>query len=109
MIRHMDGKNWQLIADLKDLPKQGAKSYTIGDRSIGIFRTFHNQIFAIHDQCPHKQGPLSEGLIHGKYVTCPLHDWTIDLQSGSCQSPDEGQVACYPLLIDGDEIWISLE
>ena len=56
----------------------------------------------IDDQCPHKGGPLSDGIVHGNAVTCPLHNWVFSLESGKAQGADEGTVRTYPLRnIDG--------
>ncbi|MFW7381538.1 MAG: nitrite reductase small subunit NirD [Oligoflexus sp.] len=108
-MKREDKKNWYLIGTIHDIPRQGAQLLQFGDRQLGIFRTYQDEFYAINAQCPHAGGPLTEGLIHGHYVSCPLHDWTINLKTGICQAPDEGQVSCYPLLIDGEDIWIALQ
>ena len=81
------------VCKLEDIPKLGARRYLCADgKTIAIFRTATDQVFALHDRCPHKGGPLSQGIVFGESVACPLHNWCIDLQSGSAAAPDEGAV-----------------
>ena len=64
--------------------------------TIAVFRTVDDQVFAIEDHCPHRGGPLSQGIVHGGCVTCPLHNWVIALETGEAQGADEGAVTTYP-------------
>ncbi len=67
-----------------------------------MFRTAEDQIFALEDRCPHRGGPLSQGIVHGAQVTCPLHNYVISLETGHAQAPDEGAVRTIPLsVVDG--------
>ena len=94
--------NWIDIGPLEDIPVRGARVIKTGVGCVALFRTHANEVYAIDDTCPHKQGPLSEGIVHGKAVTCPLHNWVISLETGMVQGPDEGSVATYPVrVIDG--------
>ena len=65
-------------------------------------------MFALRDSCPHKAGPLSQGIVHGNCVTCPLHDWVIDLRSGEATGPDEGATKTYPVSINDGRVYIDL-
>ncbi|MCT6837499.1 MAG: nitrite reductase small subunit NirD, partial [Bifidobacteriales bacterium] len=76
---------------------------------IAVFRTMEDQIFAIDDQCPHKGGPLSQGIVHGAAVTCPLHNWVISLETGKALGADEGSVKTIAIRLDGDRILALLE
>lgn len=81
------------ICRLEDIPKLGARRYCDGDRgTIAIFRTADDRVFALRDACPHKGGPLSQGIVFGESVACPLHNWCIDLASGRAAAPDVGSV-----------------
>jgi nitrite reductase (NADH) small subunit len=81
------------LCKLDDIPKLGARRYHHGDgKTIAVFRTATDKVFALHDRCPHKGGPLSQGIVFGESVACPLHNWCIDLKSGSATAPDEGSV-----------------
>ncbi|AZC17341.1 MULTISPECIES: nitrite reductase small subunit NirD [Pseudomonas] len=82
--------NWLDICALEDINILGSRIIKGPRGDIAIFRTSDDQVFALDDRCPHKGGPLSQGLIHGKRVACPLHNWQIDLQSGQAQAPDVG-------------------
>lgn len=93
---------WIDIADLSDIPKRGARVVKTDRGCIAIFRTDDDQVFAIDDRCPHKNGPLSEGIVHGTLVTCPLHNWVFDLNTGQAQGADQGQVASFAVkLVEG--------
>jgi len=79
------------ICALEDIPPLGARRVRRPDQQeIAIFRTESDQVFALLDRCPHKGGPLSQGIVFGTQVACPLHNWVINLDSGSAQAPDEG-------------------
>mgnify|MGYP004459759541 CR=1 FL=1 len=100
--------DWRLIGRLDDIPRQGARKVAAGDRIIAVFRTSDDRVFALEDKCPHRQGPLSEGIVHGDCVTCPLHNWAISLESGAAQGADEGRTARYPVRLDGRDVYLSL-
>ena len=70
---------------------------------IAIFRTAGDRVFALNDRCPHKGGPLSQGIVFGESVACPLHNWCIDLESGAAAAPDEGCVERFDVrVVEGD-------
>jgi nitrite reductase (NADH) small subunit len=84
------------------LPERGARCVRVGGVAIAVFRTSTGEVFALRDQCPHRGGPLSQGIVHGTRVTCPLHDWVIDLKTGLATGADEGSTATYPVrIVDG--------
>ena len=82
---------WVTIGRLEDIPVRGARCVDTPEGRIAVFRTADNEVFAMEDSCPHKRGPLSQGIVHGKSVTCPLHNWVISLESGAAQGADSGQ------------------
>jgi nitrite reductase (NADH) small subunit len=100
--------NWIEVGSLGDIPKQGARVVRTKQGDIAIFRTDDNEVFALRDECPHKGGPLSQGIVHGKRVACPLHDWKIQLDSGDAVAPDEGCAASFPIKMQGETIMLSL-
>ena len=100
--------DWIEIGSLEDIPKLGSRVVTSDKGNIAIFRTAEDKVFAIKDECPHKQGPLSQGIVHGDRVACPLHDWKIHLETGIAVAPDEGCAATYPIKMDGSKIMLSL-
>ena len=88
---------WIDIGSLDDIPRQGARVVKTPVGCIAIFRTAKDELFALDDRCPHKGGPLSQGIVHDSAVTCPLHNWVISLASGLAQGADTGQVKTYRL------------
>ena len=97
------------ICTLGDIPKLGArvvKSAAHGD--IAVFRTADDEVFALLDKCPHKGGPLSQGIVHGKRVTCPLHNWNITLGDGCAAAPDSGCTKSFAVQVVGREVLLAL-
>jgi nitrite reductase (NADH) small subunit len=89
------------ICMLDDIPRLGARRYQGRDgRTIAIFRTEKDDVFAVHDACPHKGGPLSQGIVLGESVSCPLHGWCIDLKRGEACSPDAGTVERFAVSVE---------
>ena len=84
--------NWVDVGALADIPRQGARVVATVGGDVAVFRTWDDAVFALDDACPHKQGKLSQGIVHGHSVTCPLHNWVIGLADGQAQAPDEGCV-----------------
>lgn len=100
--------DWIEVGTLNDIPKLGARVVRRADGDIAVFRTSADKIFALRDKCPHKGGQLSQGIVHGERVACPLHDWKINLDTGIAVAPDEGCAASFPVRIEGEKILLSL-
>jgi nitrite reductase (NADH) small subunit len=100
--------DWVEIGRVEDIPKLGARVVRTADGDIAVFRTADDEIFALRDKCPHKGGPLSQGIVSDKRVACPLHDWKIHLESGLAVAPDEGCAARFPVQVEGGVIQLSL-
>ncbi len=107
-VSKMTEQEWIDVGTLNDIPQLGARVVKTTEGNIAVFRTAEDEIFAVRDKCPHKGGPLSQGIVHGKRVACPLHDWKIHLDSGEAVAPDEGCAATYPVRIEGNNILLSL-
>jgi nitrite reductase (NADH) small subunit len=101
--------HWIDIGRLEDVPLRGSRVVRTEAGCIAVFRTGENEAFAIDDACPHKRGPLSQGIVHGRAVTCPLHNWVIGLEDGKAQGADEGRVRTFPLKIEGGRLLIDLQ
>jgi len=101
-------QTWLEIGKVDDIPKLGARVVKHPEGDIAIFRTGDDTIFALRDQCPHKQGPLSQGIVHGHSVTCPLHNWKIDLNSGEAVAPDEGCTGVYKTKVEEGIIFLTI-
>ncbi|MEA9557675.1 nitrite reductase small subunit NirD [Xanthomonas nasturtii] len=107
---NMHNAAWVRVCALQDLPALGARVLEVdGLPPIAIFRTAGDQVFALRDRCPHKGGPLSQGIVAGDTVTCPLHGWAIGLQSGQAHAPDVGCAPRYPVKVEADAVWIVLQ
>ena len=98
---------WIDIASLEDVPQRGARLVKTAHGCVAVFRTGADEVFALDNACPHKAGPLAEGIVHGTSVTCPLHNWVISLETGMAQGADEGQVATYPARVDAGRILLD--
>ena len=105
----MAARNWVEVGRLDDIPRRGARRVIVahGAAPIAVFRTGDDAVFALVDRCPHRGGPLSEGIIEGNAVACPLHGWVIDLASGNAAAPDVGCTLTVPVKLVGDRILLS--
>lgn len=95
------------IGHLDDIPPQGARVVKTALGCVAIFRNAEDELFAIDDRCPHKGGPLSNGIQHGRSVTCPLHNWVISLETGAAQGSDQGAVATWAVKVVGGRILLD--
>lgn len=101
---------WVAIGNVDDIPLAGARVVVSPECRIAVFRTADNQVFALEDRCPHRQGPISQGIVHGKQVTCPLHNLVINLTNG--ETDDDG---CAPVRTisaqvgEGGEVLLNIE
>jgi nitrite reductase (NADH) small subunit len=94
------------VGAIDDIPPLGARVVAGPEGNIAIFRTRDDRVFALDDRCPHKGGPLSQGIVYGARVTCPLHNWTIELENGEAVAPDKGCVRTIPVRVEGRRIFL---
>ena len=99
---------WIEVGRLEDIPPLGARVVRTPDGDIAVFRTADDEVFALLDKCPHKGGPLSQGIVHGRRVTCPLHNWGMQLDCGQAVAPDQGCTPAYPVRLEGEVLYLSL-
>lgn len=101
--------DWFEIGVLADIPRLGSRIVETPQGAVAVFRTADDQAFALRDRCPHKGGPLSQGIVHGHRITCPLHNWVLELESGQAVAPDVGCATDYPVRLDEDgRLWLGL-
>jgi nitrite reductase (NADH) small subunit len=100
-------KDWVAIGELADIPREGARVVKTDAGCIAVFRTATDEVYALDDRCPHKGGPLSNGIVHGSSVTCPLHNWVFDLATGLAQGADEGAVATTAAKVEDGKVLLS--
>jgi nitrite reductase (NADH) small subunit len=104
----MTKEDWIDIGTLADIPRPGSRVVRTDQGEIAVFRTGDDALFALLNRCPHKGGPLSEGIVYAHSVACPLHNWCIELGSGRAVAPDEGCTPAYPVrLADDGRVWLS--
>jgi len=104
-----ESNDWLEVGKIEDIPKLGSRVVKRAEGDIAIFRNSDNEVFALLNRCPHKGGPLSEGIVYGKTVTCPMHSWCLGLHNGEAVAPDEGCAPTYPIKIEGDKVFLSLQ
>jgi len=98
--------NWIDIGHIDDIPLRGARKIKTALGCVALFRTDTDEVFAASDTCPHKGGPLSEGIVHGHSITCPLHNWVFDLNTGQAVG-EEAAIPTYQVRIDAGRILID--
>ncbi|MEL7088611.1 MAG: nitrite reductase small subunit NirD [Planctomycetota bacterium] len=98
--------SWIDIGPVGDIPLRGARNIKTALGCVAVFRTGPNEVFAATDVCPHKGGPLSEGIVHGQSVTCPLHNWVFDLNTGQAKGED-GAITTFPVRVEAGRVLID--
>ena len=98
---------WIDIGPIEAIPPLRARTVRLRGVVIAVFRTADDRVFALHDRCPHKGGPLSQGIVYGTSVTCPLHNWVITLTDGTAQAPDEGCARSVPARLEAGRILLD--
>jgi nitrite reductase (NADH) small subunit len=106
-------QEWKKICLVTDIPKLGARVVKRGFEwqelpSVAVFRNAEDKVFALLDRCPHKGGPLSQGIVFGERVACPLHNWNIELDSGCAAAPDKGCTKSFSVKVEGGEVFLDL-
>jgi len=105
-----DSPRWTRICEIDEIPRLGARVVRrAAGHNIAIFRTGEDKLFALADRCPHRGGPLSQGIVFGERMACPLHNTCVELDSGCVVAPDKGRVQRYPVRIDGGVVFLDLE
>jgi nitrite reductase (NADH) small subunit len=106
----MSQARWIEVGRLDDIPRRGARRVLTanGAEAIAVFRTGDDAVFALVDRCPHRGGPLSEGIVEGSGVACPLHGWVIELESGLAEAPDEGCTLTIQVRLVGDRVLLAI-
>lgn len=100
---------WLRVCRLDEIPGQGSRVVELDGIQVALFRTAADQVYALQDRCPHKGGPLSQGIVFDKRVACPLHGWSIQLDTGHACAPDEGCVRRYRIKLENAEVFIAPE
>lgn len=100
---------WKKVCAVEEIPLLGSRVVRTGEGpDIAVFRDAEGNVFALRDKCPHKGGPLSQGMVAGRHVTCPLHSWKIGLEDGQAQAPDVGCARAYSVKVTDGEVYLDL-
>ena len=100
--------NWIQVGKLEDIPRQGSRVVNTAKGEVALFRSMDDQLFALNNRCPHKGGPLSQGIVHGRRVTCPLHNWVIELETGNAVAPDVGCAHQHQVKLEGSMVLLGI-
>ncbi|MGE5649145.1 nitrite reductase small subunit NirD [Noviherbaspirillum sp. UKPF54] len=101
-------QQWKPVCDVADIPVLGARVVKrTGGPDVAIFRNGEDKVFALLDRCPHKGGPLSQGIVFGEHVACPLHNWSIGLDSGCANAPDEGCTPKFSVKVEDGKVFLD--
>ena len=96
------------VGPLDAIPVRGARVVKTAHGCIAVFRTAPGTVFAVDDRCPHKGGPLSEGIVHGRKVACPLHNWIINLEDGQATGADKGCTRSFPVKLENGRVYLDM-
>jgi nitrite reductase (NADH) small subunit len=100
--------HWKPICSVTDIPALGARRVERAKGvAVAVFRNSEDKVFALLDRCPHKGGPLSQGIVFGESVACPLHNWSIGLADGCAKSPDEGCTVPFAVKVEAGQVHLD--
>ena len=106
----MKANDWQVICRVEDIPVLGARRVARErGMDVAVFRNDSDQVFALLDRCPHRGGPLSQGIVFGTNVACPLHNWTIGLGDGCAKEPDQGCTPRFACKVEAGQVFLEVE
>jgi nitrite reductase (NADH) small subunit len=102
-------EDWVRICAVDDIPVLGARVVERAPAAgnIAVFRNSSDRVFALLDRCPHRGGPLSQGIVYGERVACPLHGWSIELDAGCAVAPDQGCTPRFAVKVDGRQVFLE--
>ena len=100
--------NWVRVCRVDAIPALGARVVKSRHGDIALFRNADDEVFALADRCPHKGGPLSQGIVFGRRVACPLHGWNIELADGCAVAPDAGCARRYPVKVEAGVVLLQI-
>jgi nitrite reductase (NADH) small subunit len=104
----MSAMEWTRICNLVDIPVLGSRRVSRAQgMDVAVFRNSQDEVFALLDRCPHKGGPLSQGIVFGSHVACPLHNWSIGLCDGQAALPDEGCTPKFSVKLEGGVVYLK--
>ena len=109
VIAQTGPRGWQRVCALDAIPQLGARVVKSIRGNIAVFRTAEDEVFALADKCPHKGGPLSQGIVFGRKVACPLHGWNVGLDDGLAVAPDVGCAPTFPVKVEDGAVFLLID
>jgi nitrite reductase (NADH) small subunit len=100
---------WIKVCAVADIPRLGARVVNSARGDIAVFRNAEDEVFALLDRCPHKGGPLSQGIVFGRHVACPLHNWSIGLADGQAVAPDVGCAQRFECKVEDQDVFLKIQ
>ena len=94
------------VARADEIPAGVGRTVEVEGKTIAVFNV-DGSLYAIDDTCVHRGGPLGQGSLDGNVVSCPWHSWRFDVATGACLTNPRAQVGCYPVKIEGSEVWVK--
>ena len=102
--------DWKVICRVDDIPVLGSRRVERRQgMALAVFRNAEDKVFALLDRCPHKGGPLSQGIVFGESVACPLHNWTIGLADGNAAAPDVGCTTVFAIKVEDGQVFLDAD
>ena len=106
----MKSNDWKVICRVEDIPVLGSRRVARPQGvDVAVFRNDQDQVFALLDRCPHKGGPLSQGIVFGRHVACPLHNWSIGLADGQAVAPDVGCATRFAIKVENGAVMLDMQ
>lgn len=97
-----------LLGPLAQIPVGEGRVFDLDGKRVAVFRTRNGGIYATQAECPHRGGPLADGLIGGNTLVCPLHAWKFDLASGAAIMGDCA-IRTFPVCLnEGGELVVTV-
>ncbi len=107
-MKRVNLNEWTKVAAVEEIPPLGARVVKSAHGDIAVFRNAEYEVFALLDKCPHKGGPLSQGIVFGRHVACPLHNWSIGLADGEAVAPDSGCAKRFAVKIEAGQVYLNI-
>jgi nitrite reductase (NADH) small subunit len=102
--------DWKVVCKVDDIPVLGSRRVARKKGiAVAVFRNAEDKVFALLDRCPHKGGPLSQGIVFGDSVACPLHNWAIGLADGCARAPDEGCTVTFAVKVEAGQVSLDAD
>lgn len=101
---------WIALANVDDIPLREGRPVTIDGREIAVFN-LGDRFAAVENRCPHRGGPLADGIVIASAIVCPLHNWRIGLEDGNVVKPqhEPACVATWPARVESGRVLIQLQ